>query len=318
MTELTNHIERWLDTGIITAEQAVLMRASCEPDTLPAAGGKASTERRVPVVVEIIGYVGAALAVWAVAILATEFWSNLTDWAQAGLFGAVAVAFFVAALPLLDSAEPAFLRLCAVLWAGSIVAVSGALFVVLDPIGGIDASWTWAIVGAIGSIAAGTMLRRQVGVVLHVMLFAAVVTTISALLTVAGDPESFFFGLSIWGIGLVWLLLARAGLLRPAGTGLVLGGMAMLSGLFTTSVGGSYEAIAVLLGLASAGSLAAAGAYMSEKLLIVVGGFGVFMYVPRAMFYFFGEAMGAIFGLFVTGLLLVAAAIGFARHRESK
>lgn len=318
MVELTGQIQRWLDAGIITAEQAALMRANCEPETMAVPGDATQIQRRVPVIAEIAGYVGAALAVWAATFLVTEFWNNLADWAKAGLFSALAVALFTAALPLLDSKESAFLRLCGVLWAGAIVAGSGALFIVLDSIGGIDVSWTWVIVGAVASIAGGTMLRYRVGVVLHVILFAAVVTTITALLTVAGDPEPFFVGLSIWGVGLVWLLFNRADLLQPAATGLLLGGMGMLLGPFFTNAGGGYETITVLLGLASAASLAAAGAYAREKLLVVVGGLGVFMYVPRAMFHFFGDAMGAMFGLFVVGLLLVAAAIGFARHREAE
>ena len=51
-----------------------------------------------------------------------------------------------------------------------------------------------------------------------------------SLLTLGPEGEIFFFGLVVWGYGLVWILVTRSGLLRPQSTGMVLGAIAMLVG----------------------------------------------------------------------------------------
>lgn len=90
----------------------------------------------------------------------------------------------------------------------------------------------------------------------------------------------------------------------------------MLYGAQITVIG-DFQALGILLGLFTAAMFATAGIMLREKLVIVLGGVGIFWYVPQAMFHFFGETFGGMFGLFVTGLAIVALAIWFSRHREA-
>jgi len=69
--------------------------------------------------------------------------------------------------------------------------------------------------------------------------------------------------------------------------------------------------------VATAALLATAGVMLREKLSIVLGGVGIFMFVPQAMFLFFGETFGGMFGVFVSGLTLVGLAVWFGRHKEA-
>lgn len=64
MIDFNQQIQRWLDAGIISAEQAGQMKRSVA--TSPGAQPEAA-EGRIPVIAEILGYVGVALATWAVA-----------------------------------------------------------------------------------------------------------------------------------------------------------------------------------------------------------------------------------------------------------
>ena len=91
----------------------------------------------------------------------------------------------------------------------------------------------------------------------------------------------------------------------------------MLVGAQMASGGGDMTTFGVLLGLATAALFAAAGVTMREKLLIILGGIGIFWFVPQAMFHFFGETFGGMFGVFVTGMLIIGLAIWFGRHREA-
>lgn len=316
MIDLNRHIDQWVGNGIITAEQAALMRSSLTGES-PPVGEAEETESRIPIVTEILGYVGAALAIWAVMFLVSEFWANLSDWAQAALFGALAIALFAGGTALLESSELAFKRLSGVLWAGSVVAIGGTLFIVLNPIAELSAPLTWTLIGVVGIAAGAPMLRRHESVMQHVILYASVVTTIVSLIALGPDVEIFVYGFVVWSVGLIWALVSRAGVLQPSGSGIVLGVASMFTGSQMAAGGGDYVTFGVLLGLATAALLATAGVILKEKLAIVLGGVGIFMFVPQAMFHFFGEAFGGMFGLFLSGLALVGLAIWFGRHKEA-
>lgn len=315
MIDLNHQLEVWVGDGIITGEQAEMMRRSVAQPEAPAEREEVEFEGRIPIITEILGYVGAALAIWAVFFLVSEFWGTLSDWAQASLFGALAVALFAAGTALRDVIEPALSRLSGVLWAGSIVALGGTLFMLFDPIAGLEPEVVWTLVGAIAAVGAGVMYRSRPSVAQHVMLFAAVLTTIVSLLTLGPEAEIFFFGLVVWAYGLVWIMVSRSGVLQPLGSGMVLGAFAMLIG--AQMAVGDGASVGTLLGLATAGLLAGAGVMLKEKLTIILGGIGIFWFVPQTMFHFFGEAMGGMFGLFVSGLLLIGLAIWFGRHKEA-
>ncbi|MDJ0952686.1 MAG: hypothetical protein QNJ81_03300, partial [Acidimicrobiia bacterium] len=246
-----------------------------------------------------------------------EFWGNLTDWAQASLFGALALVFFAAGRSLLDTVEPALQRLSGVLWALSVISLGGALYVLFDPILGYDVDTTWTLLGAVTAVAGGLMLRRSESVAQHLVFFAAVMTTLMSLLQTGAEPEVFVFGFATWGIGFVWLLVTRAGVLRPPAAGVVLGAVTMLVGAQIAAVEGSTVTFGVLLGVATAALFATAGIVMRERLAIILGGVGIFWFVPQAMFHFFGETFGGMFGLFVSGIAIVALAIWFSRHKEA-
>jgi hypothetical protein len=273
-------------------------------------------ERRIPIITEILGYVGAALAIWAVLFLVSEFWGNLSDWAQASLFAALAFALFVGGAVLLDIGEPALRRLSNVLWAGSVVALGGALYFLFDPIAGFSADATWSLIGLIAAVVGALMLRRQPSEAQHIVLFAAVVTAVASFVNLTADPQASIYGFVVWGFGLAWILVSRAGVLAPSACGVVLGAFAMLVGAQIAS-SDDFATFGVLLGLGTAALFAIAGVAMRERLPIILGGIGVFWFVPQAMFHFFGETFGGMFGVFVTGLLIIGLAIWFGRHREA-
>jgi hypothetical protein len=48
----------------------------------------------VPVVVELVGYLGGALAAVGAVLLAARFWQELATWSRLALLGVVAVALW--------------------------------------------------------------------------------------------------------------------------------------------------------------------------------------------------------------------------------
>ena len=314
MIDLDLQLKDWLREGVISADQAELMRVTALGPPTEEEGG--ASERRIPLVTEILGYVGAALAIWAVAFLAAEFWANLTDWAQASLFAVLSLVLFVGGVTLLGTKEEALQRLSSVLWTGAVGSLAGALFIIFEPIAGFSMELTWTFIGAIATAVAVGMMWKQPSVLQHIVLFAAALTTIVSLLTLGPEPELFVYGFVVWGFGMAWILIARAGVLPRLNVGMILGGLAMLYGAQIAAIEDT-AAFGVLLGLGTAGVLAGAGVLLKEKLTIILGGIGIFMFVPQAMFHFFGEEMGAMFGLFFSGLLIIGLAVMFGRHKEA-
>lgn len=315
MIDLNRQLEVWVREGVVSADQADLMRRSVAGPPSTADSG-VLPERRIPLITEIFGYVGAALAIWAVAFLTAEFWGSLADWAQASLFGALAFALAVAGATLVGSREPALARLSSVLWAGSVAALAGALFLVFDPIAGLRIELTWTLIGTVASVVAALMLWKAPTVLQHIVLFVSALTTVVSLVTLGPEPELFVYGFVVWAFGLAWILVTRSGFLPLLNVGTILGALAMLYGAQVAAVEDTAT-FGVFLGLATAGALAGAGIVLREKLTIIIGGFGIFMFVPQAMFHFFGEQMGAMFGLFFSGILIIALAVWFGRHKEA-
>ncbi len=309
MIDLNRQMRIWLEAGVISEEQAELMRGS-----VPVAGERREHGSRIPIIAEILGYVGAALAIWAVVFLVSEFWANLSDWAQTAMFGALSLVLIAAGATILDHEEPALRRLSSVLWSVGVVAMVGAFYIVFDPILGMSVAATWMTIGAISSVVAGVMLWRQEMPAQHIVLFGATLTTVMWAMNLLIEPEFFAYGLVAWGVGLIWILVSRAGVL-PRGTAIVLGSVTMFIG--AQLIAGDVEAFGILLGLLTAALFAAAGVTFEDRIAIILGGIGIFWFVPQAMFYFLGDAIGGMFGLFSSGVVMVAFALWFSRRREA-
>ena len=312
MIDLNQQLERWLADGIITDEQADMMIHSVLESDAP---DRSSRGRRIPLVAEILGYVGAALAIWAILFIVAEQWASLEHWAQAALFGALSFALFAGGRVLLWSEEPAFARLSSVLWAGSVIALGGAMWVLFDPIGGFSVEATGTMIGLGAALVAFAMYRLQRSILQHIALYVSVLVALNFLVTLAADLEVFAYGLLVWGIGLVWALVSRAQLLPPGTLGMTIGAISMFYGAQMISFGSDIEALGIWLGLATAALFAAGGVALQEKPALIIGALGIFWFVPQAMFHFFGETFGGMIGLFLSGLAIVGLAIWFSRDR---
>ncbi len=309
MPDLESRLDSWTAAGLITREQAEAIRVAEAARRPPE-----TSVGRVPIVTEILGYVGAALAFWAIAILTADVWADLVWWAQAGLFLLAAVAFFGGGSFIGESGEPAAGRLASVLWTCSVAALAAAAWItVLDLVEWSEEAATMTT-GAIstGYAVALFIMRRRV--LQHLVVFgsAAMLATGVAMFTSLDSQE--LAGLTYWGLGAVWLLVARRGLLPPGETGIAIGAATALFGAQIVA-GSDVEAIGLTLGLVTAALLAVVGLIGDHRSALILGAAGIFLFVPQTVFHFFGDAAAALVALFVVGVALVAGAGLWARHR---
>jgi hypothetical protein len=119
--------------------------------------------------------------------------------------------------------------------------------------------------------------------------------------------------LAIWGIGVAWLLLAWGQQLRPPTTAYALGSLAVLFGPQMMRFDDATWPL--LLGLVTAGLLLTFSVALRNTILLGFGAAGIFIFVPQIIFEYFGDTIGVPLALFLTGAVLLGAALLIARLR---
>lgn len=312
MFDLDQQLEVWLDEGIISPAQAEQMRRS--PLVLTSATAK---DRRIPIFTEILGYVGAALAIWSAGFLVSEVWENLAGWPQVALFALLSGLLFAGGAVLAGTPEAALMRLSSVLWAGSVASWSATVFLLFNEVVGWRGETATLVAGLGGAALAAFLLYRQATVLQHVALFTTSMMAVTAILGLMEGEEGSYYGLIVWGFGAVWLLLTRYEVLRPQLPGMILGTVALLLGAQMTMDISEFATLGTLFGLATAAIMAGFGIVLRDRLTVILGSVGIFWFVPQAMFHFFGEEGGALLGIFVVGVAIVGIAVWLGRHREA-
>lgn len=148
--EILRHIDRWLGSHLITEEEARALRTfELEHATIQ--------RKRVPIVAEVLGYLGAALALAAGLSLYADRFEELSKGGRLIAPAAAAMAFLAAGWPLRHNAEPAVGRLAGSLWLLAVGSFAGfmalLLFDVDDP-----APWSLLVLGISILLVGGALL----------------------------------------------------------------------------------------------------------------------------------------------------------------
>lgn len=307
MGELRPKIDRWVAEGLITAEQGRAILAS-EEAGLPA-------PRKVPLVAEALGYLGASLALVAAFVVVAQFWAELEDWARLSLIALATVILWSAGWWVRGSDEPAVRRLTSFLWFLSSAGVAFFTGLVADDVLGARSRTTLLAVGLATALYAGVLWRLRPTALQHLALFAGVLTALSGLLGHLPTLPEEYYGLALWGFGLVWAVLAWGGIAPPQRAAYALGSLAMLVG----AQGFAFDerSLRILLGLATSAGLIGVGVALGTVLLLGFGAVGIFVFVPQALFEWFGDTLGGPVVLFLTGVILLGAALVTARLKQA-
>jgi hypothetical protein len=337
--DLRQRLTAWTELGLLTTEQADAIErherersrfvpgdtdtagdtdtdADADADAPALSRGDAEPPSRRIAVAEAVGYVGAALAVAALALFVADVWPELTTGGQLALVGLLSVLAAGAGYAVHGQPVAAMRRLTGVLWASASLGCAWFAGIVAWDIVDAGSEATATTVGVVAAMIAVPLLLRRPGLPLHVIgLGGAVTAAASALSMSALQPDVFWHGLLAAAISGAWLLLARGGWIAPARTGEVLGGVAALIALQVGSFG-DLRVAALVLSLVLAIGLVALAVLREAGYHLVVGALGLFVLVPQLVFEIFGDAIGAPATLLVVGLLLVLLAVGLGRVRR--
>ncbi|MFA9430872.1 DUF2157 domain-containing protein [Egicoccus sp. AB-alg2] len=304
---LAGRLRDWRDAGLLTDEQLRSIAAyEQQRQTAP---------HRRTVFAEALGYVGAALALGAVALLVGEFWPDFTTAAQLVLIALLTLALLGAGLALRSTARAPLQRLASVLLLGTVVGTGWFAGLVAGDLTRLDEAQVALVVGAAALVAALPLyLIRRRALAQLAMLGATLVVVTAALNLPALPPHAGWIGLTVATVGGAWFVLGAGAWLEPRPVAEVAGAVVAL--LACQAPWEGREWLLLLLGVVLAGGLVALAVLTDALHLLVVGALGLFLLVPRLVFAWFGDAIGGPASMLVVGLLLILLAVGIGRARR--
>lgn len=296
-------LERWVGAGLIDPGTA---------EAIEQYENRRSSQRGVGRGMEAIAYLGSALVLIAVSLLAIEFWDEIEPWGRLALTAGATTVLIGAGWLLGRSEEPAVDRAQTFAWFLAAFGVALTVSVAAGDLADLDSQDIFLYATSISFVAAIVLwwFRKSV-LQLTAMGLGAYATVIASISRIDSAPD-WAFGLSFAAIGAVWLLLTWIGALRPTRTSYAIGGIGLLSISFPEALEMPWP----LVGLAAGAALMGVSVLLEENVLLGLGVLGLFVYIPMTIFELFGETVGVPFALLITGLVLLGVVLGTVRLRK--
>ena len=285
--------------------------------------GEKQTERRMPLLTEVVGYLGAILLLAGGVAAISRQWSHIGAWAHVGILAGAAAFFLLAGLSVRRVREPAIQRLTGVLWLLSVLCTAGAAgYVTYDLIFSFTAADNNA--GAVTVLGVGLATSAYAAVLWLIRrralqaaaMFGGLITLICGVIATAAaggraaNGASLAYALALWGFGLAWAALGWRRRIEPMWAAVPLGTMlALIAPAMGTGRHGWLYVIAIL----TAGAAMAVSVPLRNTVLLGLGAVAMFGYVTAVVVRYFGQSLGVPAALSIAGALIIVLAVATAR-----
>jgi hypothetical protein len=310
--DLDEQLARWTAATLIEPAQA---QRIAEYEAARSPKPTHPDHRRLPLVAEVLGYVGAVIALTALVVVVRQFWPHVPAAVELAFAGSVAVLLTVAGATVRVTGDPALVRLRSVLWLLATIGAAAFVAVLTDRILHMDYEDVAVITAATWTVYAIPLWWRGRSGLLHLSVFGGLVAVVETSISrVVEYPAGWEFGLGVWVVSLLWGAASWRGWLAPQTAGLVAAGSGVLVGALLTvdTVAGPAFALATVAGLLALGVATRRGP------LLGLGAAGLIWAVPVAADKYLPRSAAAPVAVALVGLLLLAIAIWLARSRTSK
>jgi predicted membrane protein DUF2157 len=308
LPELREQLARWTATGLIEADQAQRIEAA-ERERLVVSPG-----RRLPLVAEVLGYVGAVIAIAAASVTIHQFWKNVPAPAELAFAAAVAIGLLAAGAATRAGSEPALARLRSVLWLLATASVTAFAAVLTHRYLHMPDHDVAVISAAAWTACAIPLWWQTRSALQHLAAFGgAIALTETGLDQLDPGIGNFGYGLALWVIAALWAAGAYRGYLPPRTAGVLLSAAGLLAGAIISMDDAAGQALAVL----TVAGLLTAGIITRRVPVIIIGAIGVVYAVPDIANRYLPGSVGAPLAVAVTGIVLLGIALWLARTRRS-
>jgi len=311
LPELERRLHRWVREGLIDVETAAaiweLERAS--PTAAAVVPEPTPSVRRVPVLTEVIGYLGAALAAAAFAVFVARAWQDLPVGLRLAMTGGGGLLFLGAGAAIHRSHEPAVQRLAGLLWLIGSAGLAGFAGVAAADVADLPERAVVVSVGGTLTIVGGALYAYRRWALPQLALAGG----LAALLAAAFSDEPFRIGLAITALGAAWAVLGAVRVFAPPAATLAIGCVLALWGPLPV-IDGS-PGLALPLGVAVAAGVVGLGAFARQPVVLGIGVVGLFLYLVNTIGHFLEGSVATALGLLVVGLGLIALAVIATRMR---
>lgn len=311
-----DHLQRWERRALVSHEQAESIRAFEGITLVP--------ERRVPLIAEALGYLGAIMAVSAGALVLGSHWADLSRVQHLAAPAVTAVVTLGAGWAVRRIDEPAVERLTGVLWTISVLCVAGVLVVWwfgdLGP-GQEPAGWAPFALGAITACYARLLQLARPCVPLQLALYGGTLTAFggAGLWAIdAGwtwlDRNPGWFGVTMLALSVAWIAIGRTGVLEPRDASVVIGSVgAVIAPLYAMAQSSGFG---LVLGVLVGVGLLVTSVATRNTVMLGAGALGLFGYLTGTIMRYLSDTAGAPIALLLSGLVLIGVAIVTMRLRR--
>lgn len=311
-SRLRDQLDRWTAAGIIDAGQAARMESA--EQARAGAGGVSSPGRRaLPLVVEVLGYVGAVIAISAGFVAVRQVWPRVPSTAMLSFTAVAAVLLIVIGAVLRTGGQPAYGRLRSVLWLLATAAGTDCATIVANEVLRLGDHGLLLTSAAAWAGLAIPLWWFGKSALQHVVMFGGLVALLAAGLYQAEPVISLTgYGTAIWILSALWGLAAYRRYLVPPAAGLAVASGGVLGGATMTMTSPAGQALAVL----TVAGLLAVGIAAHRVMFVAFGAAGTLWVVPETANRYLPGAVAASLAAAVSGLVLLAIALWLARARK--
>jgi len=309
-TDTSTAIDRWVETGIISAEQATRIRADVA----------AHKPRHTSLVSEALGYLGGIIVLVGLGLALGFSWDRLDTAGRLGVAAATTLALLAAGLPIpIARLGATGTRLRGVLWAAGTIGAAATLGLYGDEVLNWDSSqvallWSGGafVVAALSWVFNRHTLQRLATIAFLLIAAFWATDVVTQSLDVGSATQRFLPDLAVWVVGVVWLVLALLSVIRRA-DGVVLGALG-------TTIGGVMMLEfywGPLFALGTVIALVVAAVALRELAVLAIASVGTLIALPIAVNrYLPGEALWTALAVVGAGLALVATGVFTARRNR--
>ncbi len=301
---------------------------------LPGRRNPPSRPRLVPVVSEILGYIGGAFALGGGLALITAFADEIGAFGQIAVCAIAAIAGLVGGFMIGRIDDKGAKRLEQFLLAVGVAASGaaaglGAYRLVLSGVlgaGGILAvstagDWGFFVGSAVAAVVGGVVwwFRRT-----WLQELAFGISVALACVTVLAIPQTegpdWVVGAVVLALGVVWGALGYRGVIEPVNAALALGSLGVIAGFLAMAGMGPQAPYvwALWSGLAAALGLLGLGLVTKRYVVVGIAALGLWQFLPAILSEVFPDSIAGPIVVMILGVLFIGGGVAVAIRAQHK